>query len=206
VDPGAPLHAYHRFQHLYAPLAYATYSLFWVFIKDFVIYVKEFRRKKAVYHASFWLQKTVYLGYLLALPLFFSPVQPAYVVASFFAMHFVQSVFLLFTFFMTHHVEKTQYFDVDASGSIATSWLNNQLSSSNDFYPFSERANFIFGGFNNHIAHHLFPHINHIHYPRLNRVLYAILRENGRNPNVTTFIGGAASHLRHLKRMGKPAV
>jgi linoleoyl-CoA desaturase len=206
VDPGAQLRGFHRFQHLYAPFAYATYSLFWVFVKDFVIYSTEFRSQKPAYHLSFWLQKTAYLAYLLVFPLLFSPVHPLYVVAAFFIMHFVQSVFLLFTFFMTHHVEKTQYFDVGANGDINTSWLNNQLRSSNDFYPFSEAANFIFGGFNNHIAHHLFPHINHVHYPRLNRILYGVLRENGQHPNVTTFFGGATSHLRHLKTMGVGAI
>lgn len=72
-------------------------------------------------------------------------------------------------------------------------------------YPYSRIANFIFGGFNNHVAHHLFPHIHHIYYPDLNKILYKILVENGVQPNQTTYWGGVCSHLRLLKRMGRNA-
>lgn len=205
VEPGMKYKWYHRFQHLYAPLAYTTYSVYWVFVKDFVVYFRgdEFYEKKSwKNHFSFWLQKTVYLGYLLVLPLLFSPFAWYWTLAAFLAMHLVQSLFLLFTFFMTHHVENTAYFNADGDGNITTSWFANQVKSSNDFYPFSRTANFIFGGFNNHIAHHLFPHIHHVHYPQLNKILYTVLEENDINPNVTTFTGGIRSHLRHLKNMG----
>jgi len=78
----------------------------------------------------------------------------------------------------------------------------NQVRSSNDFYPFSHIANFIFGGVNNHIAHHLFPHISHYHYPKLNAILYNMLREQNIEPNQSTYFGGILSHLRLLKNRG----
>ena len=118
-------------------------------------------------------------------------------------MHLTLSLFLLFTFFMTHHVEKTEYPTTDEKGYIKTSWLMNQIKSSNDMHPFNETANFILGGFNNHIAHHLFPHFHHIHYPQLNRILYDILNRNNIIPNQTTYWGGVLSHLRLLKHMSK---
>lgn len=37
VVPGSEYFWYHAYQHIYAPVAYTIYSLFWVFIKDFVI-------------------------------------------------------------------------------------------------------------------------------------------------------------------------
>lgn len=195
---------YHRYQHIYAPLAYTTYSLFWVFIKDFVILFSkdDYTANKGLkYHFSFWTQKLFYLSIILILPLLFS-MQVWYVtVIAFLLMHLSQSLFLLFTFFMTHHVEKTAYPTTDENGFINTSWLMNQIKSSNDMHPFSETANFILGGFNNHIAHHLFPHIHHIHYPKLNKILYSILLENNIKPNQTTYWGGIVSHLKLLKRM-----
>jgi linoleoyl-CoA desaturase len=130
--------------------------------------------------------------------------QPWYIVlAAFFIMHMAQSVFLLFTFFITHHVENTRYPVTDEKGYINCSWLMNQVKSSNDFYPFSRVANFIFGGFNNHVAHHLFPHIRSIYYPALNRILYNILNEHGIVPNQTTYLGGVRSHLRLLEKMSR---
>lgn len=206
VIPGSRRAWYHRFQHIYAPIAYTSYSLFWVFIKDFVIYRQSFHSGKAgsvTFHFSFWCQKLFYIGYLLVLPLLFSQVTWQVVLLAFVAMHLLQSLFLLFTFFMTHHVESTCYPTTDGQGRINSSWLMNQIRSSNDMHPFSESANFIFGGFNNHIAHHLFPDVHHIHYPRLNEVLYRILNEEGIVPNETSYWGGILSHLRMLKKMGK---
>lgn len=204
VIPNSEYLWYHRFQHLYAPFAYTTYSLFWIFVKDFVILFSKdaFTEQKGFkYHLSFWMQKIFYLSFILGLPLLFS-LQPWYVILTgFLLMHLFQSLFLLFTFFMTHHVEETAYPTTDQHGFINTSWLMNQIKSSNDMHPFSEAANFILGGFNNHIAHHLFPHIHHIHYPKLNIILYDLLLQHDIKPNQTTYWGGIRSHLRLLKRM-----
>lgn len=201
VIPNSEYKWFHKFQHLYAPLAYTTYSLFWVFIKDFSIVFNN-TGKGFQYYLTFGIQKTFYLTYLLILPILFSHQPWLTVVVGFVIMHLLQSLFLLFTFFMTHHVEGVEYPTVNKAGYINTSWIMNQIKSSNDMYPYSDIANFILGGFNNHIAHHLFPQVHHIHYPQLNRILYRVLMENGIKPNQTTYWGGVCSHLRHLKRMG----
>ncbi|WP_298900390.1 fatty acid desaturase [uncultured Psychroserpens sp.] len=206
VIPNSEFYWFHRFQYVYAPIAYMSYSLFWICIKDLVILFSKdnFRRKKNIkYYASFCLQKGIYIIITLLLPLLFSQQMWYAVVFGFLIMHMTLSLFLLFTFFMTHHVESTLYPTVNKDGLINTSWLMNQIGSSNDMHPFSHIANFIFGGFNNHVAHHLFPHIHHVHYPKLNKILYKVLIENGITPNQTSYFGGAISHLRLLKRMGK---
>jgi linoleoyl-CoA desaturase len=205
VEPGSAYKWFHCYQHWYAPIAYMSYSLYWVFIKDMLIYFKDktYPKKKTItYHLSFWLQKAAYVSIAVIVPLLFSAQQWYITVTAFIVMHLIQSAFLLFTFFITHHVEKTEYFNADSEGYIKTSWINNQVKSSNDFYPFSQAANFIFGGFNNHIAHHLFPHINHVYYPRLNRILYRTLRSHHIEPNATGFFSGIISHLKHLRAMG----
>lgn len=207
VIPNSRYIWYHRFQHVYAPILYMTYSLYWVFIKDFVILFSkdEYAKAKGLrYHLSFWSQKLVYVGYILILPFAFSHQGFDTVLTGFLLMHLSQSLFLLFTFFMTHHTEETEYPTTDEKGHINTSWLMNQIKSSNDMHPFSETANFILGGFNNHIAHHLFPHYHHIHYPKLNLILYGILNSNNLKPNQTTYLGGIASHLKLLKKMSMP--
>lgn len=206
VLPGSRKYWFHKYQAFYAPLAYMTYSLFWIFIKDFVIYFSgesAGERKKWKYSLSFWFQKIFYIGYMMVLPLLFSGQSMEIVLISLLLMHFVQSLFLLLTFFMTHHVEETAYPRIDAEGTISVSWVMNQIVSSNDMHPFSPAANFILGGFNNHIAHHLFPNIHHIHYPKLNRILYDVLLRHGITPNQTSYAGGIVSHFRLLHQMGK---
>ena len=205
VLPTSRIKWYHRFQHLYAPLAYSLYSLYWVFIKDFIVLSnsthKDFKMK-VKYYVTFTLLKLFYVFYLLILPLIYSH-QAAWVVfAAFIFMHLVQSVYTLFTFFITHHVSESKYPVADNQGLINTSWFRNQIESSNNFYPYSQIGNFIFGGVNNHIAHHLFPNISHYHYPEINVLLFQRLKENGIEPSVTTYMGGVISHLRLLKKMG----
>ena len=204
VIPNSKHFWYHKYQHIYAPFAYTSYSLFWIFIKDFVILFSkdEYTARKGLkYHLSFWIQKLSYVTFILVLPLIFSGQAWYIVLTGFLLMHLSQSLFLLFTFFMTHHVEETEYPTTDENGYIKTSWLQNQVKSSNDMHPFSETANFILGGFNNHIAHHLFPHFHHIHYPKINRILYDVLLKNDIKPNQTTYWGGVVSHMKLLKRM-----
>ncbi|RQO79343.1 hypothetical protein DBR40_02995 [Pedobacter sp. KBW01] len=208
VVPNSKYYWFHRFQHLYAPLAYTTYSLFWIFVKDFVILFSkdDYAGKKTFkYYCSFVVQKMSYITLLLVLPMCFSAQSWQIVLLGFLLMHLTQSLFLLFTFFMTHHVEATQYPVTNKDGYINTSWLMNQIKSSNDMHPFSRTANFILGGFNNHIAHHLFPHYHHAFYPEISQILYRILQEHGIKPNATSYWGGIQSHLRLLKKMGTVA-
>jgi linoleoyl-CoA desaturase len=205
VLPHSKKYWFHRYQAFYAPIAYMSYSLFWIFIKDFVIYFSDESREdrsKIGYSISFWLQKFVYVGYLSVIPVLYSKHPWTLTLTAFLLMHFIQSLFLLLTFFMTHHVESTAYPEIDGAGNIAMSWMMNQIKSSNDMHPFSATANFILGGFNNHIAHHLFPNIHHAHYPKLNRILYEVLLCNDITPNQTSYVGGIVSHLRLLHQMG----
>ena len=203
VIPSQKYYSFHKYQHYYASLLYMTYSLFWIVKKDFVNYFweEEYKIEKNLnYHLIFWLQKITYLIIILVIPLVYFKVSWQVIAVSFFVMHAVQSIFLLYTFFMTHHVKGSEYPTTKKDGTISTSWIMNQIKSSNDMHPFSKTANFIMGGFNNHIAHHLFPNIHHLHYIKLNRILYPFLIERGIIPNQTTYWGGIVGHLQLLKQ------
>jgi linoleoyl-CoA desaturase len=94
VIPDSKHYWYHRYQHLYAPFAYTTYSLFWVFIKDFVILFSKdgySKKKDLTYHLSFWAQKSFYLTLILILPLLFSRQSWYIVLTGFTFMHLLQS-------------------------------------------------------------------------------------------------------------------
>jgi linoleoyl-CoA desaturase len=109
VIPNSDYEWYHRFQYYYAPIAYTCYSLFWIFVKDFVILFSKNEgnnKKQVIQHCSFWLQKLFYCTVMIFLPMKYSHFSWYTVVAAFLLMHIFQSLFLLLTFFMTHHVEK----------------------------------------------------------------------------------------------------
>jgi len=206
LSPHQPPKPIHRFQHWYGPLLYASYTLYWIFYKDLVYF---FRKKQAnLYfekHAiKEWAKlvafKAFYISYLVIIPYVFTDFGWLAILGAFGLMHVLMSWFLLFTFLITHHVEQTVYPEVKLR--INTSWMMHQIGSSNDFHPFSKVANFIFGGFNCHIAHHLFPNLCHIHYPAASRIIYAHLIARDVVPNQTGYFEGIRSHIRLLKRSG----
>jgi linoleoyl-CoA desaturase len=203
VSTHTPWRPAHRWQHWYALLAYSVYSLFWIFVKDMAVW-RQNPGKTLRSGLVFGGWKAIYVLYLLVLPAIFSPVGAIWVVFGFLVMHLVQSVFLLLTFLITHHVAGLYYPATTPDGAIQSSWLMNQVRSSNDFYPFSRVANFIFGGFNNHIAHHLFPGVHHLYYPQISRVVYEILQKNGIYPAHTSYWGGVRAHLNLLQQFSKP--
>lgn len=200
LTPESAKKKYHRFQHLYAPVLYGFYSLFWIFIKDPLVFFSQ--KQKAKEKLIFAGAKLLYVSYLFVIPALFSDVTFTPVFIGFLLMHLAQSWFVLFTFLITHHVEACEHPVVNAKGVIEASWMMNQVRSSNDFYPFSRLANFIFGGFNNHVAHHLLPELNHLYYPQVNRILYPILQKSGVCVNSSGYFKSIGSHLRLLRKYG----
>ena len=199
---------HHKWQYLYAPILYSIYTLYWVLYKDFVLFFQKqhanltFAKHDTKEAIKLWLFKGVYFSYVLVVPLLVSPLSVGQVLVAFLVFHAVAAWLLLFTFLITHHVEDTQYFSEHDNILSSSSWLLHQVQSSNDFHPFSTAANYIFGGFNCHVAHHLFPNVCHVYYPAISQIIYKTLLQNGIVPNKTSFFGGIKSHIRLLKNMG----
>jgi fatty acid desaturase len=68
----------------------------------------------------------------------------------------------------SHHVTELDYVNSNPQQQlVADSWIHHQITTTIDFNPESRFANFIFGGFNIYVAHHVFPKVSHEHYPSL---------------------------------------
>ena len=203
--------AVHKYQHIYAIFLYMLFSLSWIFVVDF----KMLTRKK---HANinigkvpvFELVKLViikaaYICIFLVLPAHYSSLSYWAVIGAYLIMNIVVSVFLAFTFFISHHVNETEYLDaIDHEKTVPDSWIRRQIVSTVDFNTHSAVANYLFGGFNLHVAHHLFPGLSHIYYPRLTRMIKETLEENNLNWYQSySFFDGVVSHLSLLKKNGR---
>ena len=79
----------------------------------------------------------------------------------------------------------------------------HQVEATVDFARGSRLLSWFIGGLNFQIEHHLFPQICHVHYPALSLLVEQTCKEYGLS-YVTheTFLAGAASHFRWLRRMG----
>lgn len=199
----------HKYQHIYAPFLYVFVTLIWIFVEDFVILIRKdsanakIKKIPTIEWVKIVAIKLIYLLNFIVLPVLTTKFGWMDVIVAFFVMHFVVSVFLTFTFFISHHIQEISYVRANEDTHvIENSWLSHQINTTIDFHPKSYIAHFIFGGFNTHIAHHIFPEICHIHYPTLTQIIKETLEENkvGHWYKSFTFLQGMRSHILHLKR------
>ena len=198
----------HRYQHLYAPFFYMFSSLIWIFIYDFKMLFKHrhgnlYLKKNRVKKGKIIYIKFLYILLYLIIPFLLTHFAFTTILLAFLLMHALLSLFITFTFFISHHVTQVHYTDLESQGKINASWLAQQLSTTVDFHPHSKLCNYLFGGFHAHVAHHLFPAVSHVHYPALTRMIRSVLNENNIPYHAVTFFGGIRSHMVHLKNMGR---
>ena len=78
-----------------------------------------------------------------------------------------------------HLGEETVFPTVDEEGYLHHSRLTHHLDTTTDFARKSVFANWMLGGLNTHVIHHLFPNICHAHYIPLTQILKDTMDEAG---------------------------
>jgi linoleoyl-CoA desaturase len=117
-------------------------------------------------------------------------------------MHLVLSLIFVLTLITSHLTLVTDFPLPDANGTLPKPYYWHQLATSADFYPTSRLANFFWGGFNSHAAHHLFPNYPHTLYPRLSVAVQQTARDEGYPYHEMNFFEAIRSHFQFLKKMG----
>ncbi len=209
LDPKQKSHKIHKYQHIYASFLYLTFSLLWLFYVDFAYFFDknrfEFNNRKTpiIEFTKVIFIKFFYFINFIVLPAHlcsdvFSLTQ---IIGAFVIAHLFVSLGLSYLSYVSHHVEEVDYVQADESaGLINDTWTKHQIITTIDFNPDSRVANFIFGGFNLHVAHHLFPDTCHVHYRALTAIIKETLEENKVDWYKSfTFFEGISSHLKHLK-------
>lgn len=201
----------HRFQHIYALLLYALSSLTWVFIKD---YIKFFQRQLGGHYREsiprkeifrLFIYKSIYYLIFLVIPLVIVEFQWYWIVFGFILSHLVEGFTLAIIFMLAHIIEGTEFPEPDPDGSLDMTWGELQMYTTSNFATRSIVVNYLFGGLNFQIEHHLFPNICHIHYPAISR----IARQASKAHNLPylehrTLLGAITSHCRMLRKLGRP--
>ncbi len=131
--------------------------------------------------------------------------QPWYfILLGFVILHFVEGMTLAVVFQLAHVVESAEFPTPNEEGKLQDSWAAHQLKTTANFARKSHLANFICGGLNFQIEHHLFPTICHVHYPRIAPIVKATAQEFGipylQNDTLAKAFG---SHVGALKRFGE---
>jgi linoleoyl-CoA desaturase len=202
-EPRSPLH---RFQHLYALLVYAVFSLDYVFFRDFQCfffpthdYLKRDRHPLREYIVLF-AGKAFYLTYMLVLPLLVLRQSPLLVAGAFLLVHVVVGLSVTLVFQTTHTIDST-YFPADRNEF--DNAVYHIFATTADYATESPLVGWLAGGLNHHVVHHLCPFVCHTHYASLTRIVRETAEEFGvpyrQHPTMTRAVW---HHLVLLKQLG----
>jgi len=115
----------------------------------------------------------------------------------------VGSNIFIYTLVTTHFTMETEFPTANAKGELPYSFAEHQLMVSMDYHPTNPVASFLFGGFNSHAAHHLFPTLPHTIYPKVTPIIVDKALNYNYQYNVLTLWHAIASHFRYLKKLGQ---
>ncbi len=209
IFPESPKFDFHKYQHIYMWFLYLCYSLNWIFIRDFKDffgikdnYLKRVTEIPTIEYYKLFAAKLFNLTMMLFIPMLVLD-QPWYtMLGAFLTMHILSSGFGV-TALLSTHVDEDAVFPLPPeNGVIESSWALYQIKETKDFCPDSSMANFLFGGFNHHVAHHLFPHIAHTYYPFITPLIKKYAKEYDIAYQSHSLGEALVSHYKLLKKSG----
>jgi linoleoyl-CoA desaturase len=204
--PHEPRAGWHRFQHIYALLFYAMFSLDYVFVRDFEAFFfpkhDYLTRTKhpAKEYAILFAGKAFYFTYMLILPIFLLHKSAWLVAGAFVLVHLIVGLSVSLVFQTTHTIDSTHF---PESRNEFDNSVYHIFATTADYATANPVVAWLAGGLNHHIAHHLCPFVCHTHYAPLTRIVQETAEEFGipyrQNPTMTRAIW---HHLVLLKQLG----
>lgn len=202
--------AFHVFQFLYMPILYMLYILRWVLYRDFKDMKSEkigtFNNsnypKKEIFKLIFF--KLIYISYMIILPAYVLDYSFLNLLFAFLILTVFGSLVITMVLLSTHVGEDANFPEPDENGVLPHSWSYHQVLTAADFGTESWMLNQLFGGFNHHVIHHLFPNICHVHYPQLTPILKQLaLKHNLLYRHKKYLLTAMFSHFKLLFRNGQ---
>lgn len=201
-----------KYQHFYAFFLYSLASLSWVFRKD---YVKFFQKQIGSYdnrkhpkkeYFNLFFFKGLYYIVFIVIPLIVLDITWWQFIIGFVLMHMAEGLVLGLVFQLAHVVEGTDFPFPNEKGNIEEAWAVHQMRTTANFARKSRVAEFLCGGLNMQVEHHLFPKVCHIHYRQISEIVKATAEEfNVPYNEQPSFYTALKSHYKILKQMGRDA-
>jgi linoleoyl-CoA desaturase len=125
-------------------------------------------------------------------------------IIAFFLLTVFGSLVIILVLLSTHVGEDANFPEPNEEYVLPHSWSFHQVLTAADFGTNSATINLLFGGFNHHVIHHLFPHICHVHYPQLTPILIKVAEKyNYPYRSKKYLLSAVFSHFKLLKRNGE---
>ena len=147
--------------------------------------------------------KFIFVVYTILIPKFILDISWVEIITCNLAMHLAMGIFIGIVLLPAHITNETEYLLPDREGKIHSDWALHQMLATVDFSANNYFINWISGGLNTHVVHHLFPSINHIHYYRLTKIIRKTALECNipyRNYSLGKLL---VDHLRFLKALAQ---
>lgn len=149
-----------------------------------------------------FIAKAFNFFYMLFLPMLYLN-QPWYLVLSaWISMHLCGSILGVVALVSTHADEDAYFPETDENGNLSATWAMHQMIVTKDFSTNSRLANFLYGGFTHHVAHHLFPRVGHTYYSYITPIITRYAEEYDLPYTSYPFYYAVRSHFRILKNKG----
>jgi linoleoyl-CoA desaturase len=200
----------YRYQHYFFLVLYAFNTLEWFFVKDFVQYFTlRLNRYQQLSPLSwmecceFWFCKSIYITLFCAVP--FLVYDPARALLGLLLFHVTLSLPLTLVFNLAHATEKVDFPEpIGNPPEIADEWAAHELRTTSNFGTRSQVLNWVAGGLNFQIEHHLFPRICHTYYPDISDLVRCTAAEFGLPyHHYETYFSALRSHYYFLRRLSK---
>jgi linoleoyl-CoA desaturase len=209
-SPNAEKRSFHRYQYLYAWILYGLMTISWLLYKDF-LQLRDYQKSGVLAkHGNpqkewAWLliSKSMYIGYIMILPMVFTSFAWWQVLIGFFVMHYITGFILAIIFQPAHVLELNEFPQADDQHNIEENWSIHQLKTTCNFAQDNRFLTWYAGGLNYQVEHHLFPNICHVHYRKLSKIVRNTAKEfNLPYHSLKSFREALVMHGRMLYQLG----
>lgn len=198
---------FHQFQWLYAPLVYGLSTLNFATFRDIKMMIRYTASGKLKWSIAFIIEfvcfKAIYFSYLFFIPHYIFGIGFTYLILFFLIGHLLNGVFLALVFVTGHLTEATAFPEVQ-NNSIPNNWAMHVIQTTGDYANRTLFWQWLVGGINLHVAHHLFPKICHVHYKNIAPIIKEVVLKHGyAYREIPTFTQALQSHFVLLKQLGQ---
>lgn len=176
--PNVKWYSFHRWQHIYVWFLYPFYTLIWLYYRDFKDffgtkdnYIKRVHQIPKMEYIKLFAAKALNLFLVLGVPYLVLNHSLTMILAAWFTMHILSSIVGVVALISTHVDEDAVFPMPDEDGQMKTTWMVHQMTVTKDFSAGHPVADFLYGGFTHHVAHHLFPGVSHVFYPKITPII-----------------------------------
>lgn len=199
----------HKFQHIYFWFLYMLLYVFWIFFTDYKKYFLQkigdvpLKKMSVKDHISFWVVKVYHAAVFVVIPIYI--VGWAAWLVGFLTITCVAGFVLSIVFQLAHTVEHTEFPVASIEEhKLPDEFAAHQIKTTANFATHNKLVNWLVGGLNFQIEHHLFPKISHVHYPAISNIIRTVCAEYQlQYIEYPTTRKAIAAHVRFLRQMGK---